>query len=179
MPSSNPHLLDQESVAVLDRLVITCCGALFDSYGIATHNRPDLSPTPLLPYAAILGFSGAELRGSLFVSIDARLLAASSPMATDTPLDWCGEIANQLVGRIKNQLTRFDVGIEVGTPVAVTGERMVSTICSLHTSRGYAFESPYGAYGVYVDVRLLVPLLLRESEAADAGVQQEGEIVLF
>ena len=75
-------------------------------------------------FGAAIGFTGDRLKGALVLSLGRRSLVASMPEnlrgrhETDEMLaDWAGELANQLLGRVKNGLWSSGVEIAVGTPV--------------------------------------------------------------
>jgi hypothetical protein len=74
--------------------------------------------------AAIVGFGDVYFSGSavLFGSnMVAERLAESMP---SNPSDWLGELSNQLVGRLKNKLTKYGVLPTVGMPVTVQGTNL-------------------------------------------------------
>lgn len=85
-------------------------------------------------YASVIGYSGDTIKGSLVVTCEKELLDKSHPnhamgMPVGDPeiIDWIGEIANQMLGRIKNKLSSAGVKFAMGTPTTVTGKSMQIT----------------------------------------------------
>lgn len=79
--------------------------------------------------AAVLGYSGNQMKGSLVVTTSRHVVDGSHPnhamgMPVTEPdlVDWAGEIANQMLGRIKNQLVTRGVIFNMATPTAVLGK---------------------------------------------------------
>lgn len=97
---------------------------------------------------AVVGFNSDELKGGLALGICADLARRMAPSATTELADWTGEICNQIVGRIRNQLLRYAVDLGVGTPVVLAGVGISikpSRAGTLHhqcySSNGHQFEA--------------------------------------
>lgn len=76
------------------------------------------------PVAAIIGFGDSRLRGSAVLLAEesvAKDLAETTPL---DPIDWLGELCNQLVGRLKNKLAIYGILPQMGTPVTVCGREL-------------------------------------------------------
>jgi CheY-specific phosphatase CheX len=90
----------------------------YDPAGEAAHPPAD-------GMLAVIGFGGRSFRGSLVVSANRGLLEGSCPVPCagneDQLQDWLGELANQLLGRLKAQLLGHGIVIELGTPTTVAG----------------------------------------------------------
>lgn len=78
--------------------------------------------------AALLGYSDASIKGSLVVMSSPEILKASHPMTalgadvTEVDqLDWIGEIANQVLGRLKNGMLPYGLTLHMATPSIVKG----------------------------------------------------------
>jgi CheY-specific phosphatase CheX len=71
---------------------------------------------------AVLGFAADHLRGGLALGISFDLAKRIAPPDCGSPEpDWVGELANQVLGRMRNQLLRYDVDLGVGSPVVLAG----------------------------------------------------------
>jgi CheY-specific phosphatase CheX len=70
---------------------------------------------------AVLGFSADNLRGGLALGISFELAKKIAPPGGAPEHDWVGELANQILGRIRNQLLRYDVDLGLGPPVVLAG----------------------------------------------------------
>ena len=79
--------------------------------------------------AAVLGYTGEQAKGSIVVTTTRHVVDRSHPNhgmgmpVTEADLvDWAGEMANQMLGRIKNQLVVRGVSFNMATPTAVLGK---------------------------------------------------------
>jgi hypothetical protein len=112
-----------ESVSVIDGLVQDVTRALFESYGV----KLDLDGSPVAKILAsvqmisTIGFSSVSLSGSLLLAIPNGVLERTLPTPDANLADWSGELANQLLGRLKNQLLHYQVAINLALPVVVSG----------------------------------------------------------
>lgn len=91
---------------------------------------------------AILPFTGSELAGSLLVTAPIELISALAPSEDpdmDALHDWSRELANLLVGALKNTLLKQGIRIELGIPTSVIGE-MVRVGVSKENAIGLLFE---------------------------------------
>jgi CheY-specific phosphatase CheX len=101
--------------------------ALMRAFGTQVRYDPagEAAHPPANGMLAVIGFGGRSFRGSLIVSANPGLLERSCPVAcagNEPQLeDWLGEIANQLLGRLKAQLLAHGIVIELCTPTTVAG----------------------------------------------------------
>ncbi|HKQ69502.1 MAG TPA: chemotaxis protein CheX [Polyangiaceae bacterium] len=77
---------------------------------------------------AVIGFAGDAMRGSLVIGAARVAWKKTHPLAADRPTlseddvrDWAGELANQLIGRLKIRLLRHGITIQLGTPTTMSG----------------------------------------------------------
>lgn len=90
---------------------------------VATPSREGWVQNDELLYSGVMGFVGDSLRGTCLLAARATtVLAAAPPDAR--PRDWVGELANQLVGRLKSKLLARNVSIAMTTPVVLSGIRI-------------------------------------------------------
>ncbi len=162
----------------LRSLMIECCIELFDAYDVLL--TPETGPTSRdheLVVSGIIGFSGEQLQGTLVLCATQALL--DSPMFRDASSeDWIGELANQLLGRIKNRLLSYGITIFLSTPVTMRGSQLDPAprhddIEPLHL-RGQA----EGAV-VWFDVEPNDNIELQPIGNAETPAQREGDILLF
>jgi CheY-specific phosphatase CheX len=128
-------------------------------------------------FVATIGFGGESVRGALTFAAPREVLLRTHPLAAqqiDAPetelLDWCSEISNQLLGRVKNKLLAYETPIFLSTPSAMHGrqvrlhsptsascvrlrsyrldERRVAVGWSGEASRGFALGEPRAAANV-------------------------------
>src|SRR5438105_11537361 len=106
--------MQSADVAELREIVVGCAKDTFSMVNVdlvvdtepPSHELP--CPSPL---AVFIGFAGRLLRGSLTLVAPFSLLQTTYPFALRAEpeaeldvLDWSGELANQLLGRISNRL---------------------------------------------------------------------------
>ena len=162
----------------LRALVRECAQELFASYGVATQEIPRLSREHDL--AGVIGFTGA-MRGTLFIASTTSFFDAASPAPSADTGDWTAELANQLLGRLKNRLLRRGIEIAVATPVVVRGLRLS---CSTETPTMFV-DLDGGDVGGPVVVGLEAvcdrPLVWNDEhrDAAAAAALDEGSLELF
>src|SRR5262245_13024564 len=138
----------------IDELVKRCIRELFAAYGVSICDAPDAPGSPRdLPCAGIVGFTGAVLRGTLMVAPAGDAMACFGYSAPHEVRDWVGEMANQLLGRIKNQLLGYGVEIYLTTPLVIRGERLAPVPHA--KDRPYRFETGAGSVSIWFDAEEL------------------------
>jgi hypothetical protein len=166
---------------------VAACTELFDAYGFTQHLRPESAradATGHTTYASVLSAGGKGIRISSTLSLDRELLRQTHPSkAAEVPEreieDWCRELNNQLVGRLKNKLLRAGCEMTTGLPVLVRGTDIVAVTSEDQNFRQYYFSSKYGNL-TFTLAMLLSPGLALETAAPDADeVKLEGAMALF
>jgi chemotaxis protein CheX len=170
------------AVSLVDGLVRNATEALFSNYGIKLE--PDGTPLSkslkLVQLIAIIGFSSKALSGSLLMALPQTLVERTLPTPDATTGDWCGELANQLLGRLKNQLLKYQVAVNLSLPVVVSGEGLRLPASTRKIARFCSFASE----GTIMFIRLEMETgpsleLVRNADAAQEAVVDEGELLLF
>ena len=99
------------------------CQQLFDAYGYAVE--PDSRAASECTVAGVIGFVGSGVRGSVVLATVSAVGVATRPVAATSVSeanDWVGELANQLLGRLKNHyFLAHGVDIQMSAPVTVSG----------------------------------------------------------
>jgi CheY-specific phosphatase CheX len=108
----------------IQTLAASAGAELLKAYGvIGTPSSEGWVQNDELLYSGVMGFVGDSLRGTCLLAARATtVLAAAPPDAR--PRDWVGELANQLVGRLKSKLLARNVSIAMTTPVVLSGIRI-------------------------------------------------------
>jgi hypothetical protein len=108
-----------------------------------------------------------------------QTLAATTtnPLTTQhSRLDWARELVNQLAGRIRNRLAKFQVAARVGLPMATTPEIAERQTAGARMRLNYAFRTLRG------DVLVTLAGQFDEKAlvfAGDAEGVDEGDVILF
>ena len=168
---------------------VTACGELFEAYGLTRElQRQDARPGAPAggAYASILGAAGEGIRLSSTLSLDRELLVRTHPSgASEVPEreveDWCRELNNQLVGRLKNKLLRMGCELATGLPVLIKGSDMVAVSASDQDFRQYFFSSRYGSLSFTLAMLMAPDLAIapRADDGEEDAVKLEGAMALF
>jgi hypothetical protein len=131
------HRVHPDDALELRRVCIECAQEVFDIYRCAIELHDEDATTNLTctaPVAAIIGFGGEQLRGTLTIVAPFRLFQSSYPsVLPDTAeaavdvLDWAGEFANQLLGQVKRRLLGGGVELIASIPRVMLGNEFRAT----------------------------------------------------
>ncbi|MEL6186858.1 MAG: hypothetical protein AAFU79_19720 [Myxococcota bacterium] len=172
---------DVDNSQRLKDLVIACNLALFEHYGVSLAHAENADPESIweenLELAGLIGFTSEEVRGSLVIAAGQKTLDGFGEASGHR--DWIQELANQLLGRVKNRLLPYAVDLSMTTPLSMRGLHLTlepkqeeSRPLLFHTSSG-------GAVCVLMDVEFRPDFTLVLDESAENAVPDEGELLLF
>lgn len=118
-----------EICEALDRSIkdfVSDLGSDFRLEKVGLTSNPELTNR-----IGLIGFGGSQMKGMLVIQCSPLFLKKSHPsVAMGIPVldadldDWLGEIANQVLGRLKNLLLAFEVKLELSTPSVISGESL-------------------------------------------------------
>jgi chemotaxis protein CheX len=120
----------QRNQELIAELVVRSTEELFAAYEVEVEvsRRPGTnSESADEVFAGVIGFTGDSMRGTLVLAPTRALLERSHRGLSCELRDWAGELANQLLGRIKNRLRGVGIEIHVTTPVVLRGHYIVPT----------------------------------------------------
>ncbi len=132
----------------------------------------DVEPGSGCNFAALVGYMGTEIRGIFAVSMWGDSIERDRG---NLYRDWVGELANQLAGRVDNQMARYGIKFDVTPPIIIRGEVLGSAIKGAATS--LTFTSSSGTCGVWALLDVLEEAEINPTTIEDQLA--EGEIVLF
>ena len=185
---SQPGTVDTAAASAartaIDTILQSSTVELFHSQGVAVA---PLRPCPLgnqrrfYEWVGLIHFEATSVSGVLTVSTpmavwSSRAAGAASSADSETLADWHREIANQLMGRIKNRLLKFQLVLNPRLPSALSGAAL-----ELHRKRS-ASEILYRFRALRGDVLVVVDAPLDRAILAYSGgmqVAREGELILF
>ena len=125
---------------------------------------------------SVIGFAGKEISGTLVLGATREPLARSKPnRASDR--DWIAELANQLLGRIKNKILRRGIVFYAMPPAVVSGEHLAPVVSGADF-RPCVFTTPGGIVCLWIELHLAGDLQPDPSVAED-GIPDEGDLLLF
>jgi chemotaxis protein CheX len=175
---------------------------LFKSLGVQITRATERVRVPTRTggrLATFVGFGGNELRGAITMDLPIELVAQLHPSPArrseiekmnkglapgwqfqEDLCDWAGELANQLLGRMKNGLARHGVALQMSTPSTVWGDMVHPKKLRKDGSLELTFASGEHLILIYFDGVALVPLDL--TQAPKANVDEplaEGDMIIL
>jgi hypothetical protein len=110
----------------LDDLVADNCLKLFTDYKLDIRAREPGEALEVERFllCGVIGFTAKHMRGALVLATSREPLDRTRPNAGPSHRDWICELANQLLGRVKNQMLSRAVEIFPSTPIALRGEHL-------------------------------------------------------
>jgi hypothetical protein len=156
----------------------SACIELFGAYGVslgpAQPHEAAFAHSGARVMSGVIGFVGTHLRGSCLLAGTDAPLEASCP-AGGQLRDWVGELANQLVGRLKRKLLARGVTVAVTTPIVLSGVRVEPL--PLGRLEPTVFSTAHGNVMVWVEVDVDHDFSLGTERTHE--VPTEGALFLF
>ena len=172
-----------ENFAILDELLRDCCLELMTDYGLpALQTEIDAEAATGVAVAAI-DFSGRDLRGTIGLRMTSNVVLQSYRCAIGHSIemdsveasDWSCELANQLVGRLKNKLRQYQVSFTVNSPRLL----QIFPVAELERAMRRRFACDGGGnFAGYLDV-MIAPGFTFVPTPSGAPLAHEGDLVLF
>ena len=171
-----------EAISLIDGLVLDSTRALFESYGV----KLDLDGSSItktlqsVELISTIGFSSPLLSGSLLLALPNSVLKQTLPTQDANLADWCGELANQLCGRLKNQLLNYEVAINLALPVVVFGGEFGLPARTRRLTRHFSFVSEWGRMFIRTEIEISASAeLVRQTGVGETAGIDEGELLFF
>jgi hypothetical protein len=145
---------------------------LFAGYDVVLQERHG-EGRGSLQYSSAICFISESVKASVILAMGEASLKASMPPGIDEPIDWIGELGNQLLGRAVNLLCAYGVHGRMGTPVVLPGALVAPDGAVWQQMRFEVAESSVIAAFVWtVDPNFVPSETLQE-------VMSEGDSILF
>jgi hypothetical protein len=181
-------LKDAKDHQILNELYVQACRALLSAYGLTATVR-DQGQVPSdrnkASYVSVLGAGGDGISLSSMLKIDRDLVISMYPLGSanisQTDLeDWCLELNNQLVGRMKNKLLGYGRAVLVGLPLLLRGTD-VSAVAPNSEVHHYSVESADGQIILTLATLVAPEVEFHEMDPSmtNEAPLQEGAIALF
>ncbi len=164
----------------IDDLVFDCCRELFLAYKLDVHprERGDFPATDELAACCVMGFGGEAMRGALVLAATSEPLERTNPEGHGSPRDWICELANQLMGRVKNRLLPLGVEILLATPAGLSGDNLSPAPRKLRAPQ--VFAAATGFVVVWIDYEYAEGFEWPTTPPANVEAPiPEGDSVLF
>jgi chemotaxis protein CheX len=175
---------------------------VFASYGVRLEEQAAPSPPvrnrSIVPKAkvgdpiaaGVIGFTGADLRGTLLIATTFEIIARARPdelqkrlLSKDSAADWImvrdwvGELTNQVLGRIKNRLRPHGVSFDVSPPTALSGPALTFAAPKGPSPQHHVFT--HGGQTVWFCFDAFFDLLREFPSSGGEPEPSEGKIILF
>jgi hypothetical protein len=167
----------------IDSLVQSALVELFAAYDVAVAPLPRLNQqrAPSVPdVSAAVTFTQRGRfgpPGRITLSLPSTLLEVMMKNGgSSLKSDWTRELANQLIGRIKNRLLQFSARIEVGVSSGMDSKALQNHLSQVGGARVYAGRTLRG------EVLVTLEGMPNESQLSYVGpvnVASEGSTILF
>lgn len=162
----------------LNNLLFTGTLGLFKAYGVQLAEDPAGAKETANPLTAVVGFHGAAISGTVMLVVDSALLRASVQTRETTEREWIAELANQLLGRVKNRLLAYGVDVAALTPTVLSSVRIVPN-GPRDQRQGITMVANGNRVTVWVDYHVKDAERLAKLARGDAQVGREGDLILF
>jgi hypothetical protein len=164
----------------IDDLVFDCCRDLFAAYelDVSPRDRSDFPATEELAVCGVMGFGGKSMRGALVLATTREPLEHTNPNGFGSQRDWVCELANQLMGRVKNRLVALGVEIHLATPAGLSGENLSPAPGKLRAPQ--VFAAANGFVCVWIDCEFMDGFELPAAPSPEVEPAiAEGEALVF
>ena len=163
---------------ILDQAVAENCLKLFADYELAIRAREpgETVDAERFLLCGIIGFTSKKMRGVVALATTKEPLELTNHTTT-THRDWICELANQLLGRVKNQMLLRGVELLPSTPIALRGDHLSPVIQQGLVSE--LFTAERGVVCVWMDCEFDDDFVLPEAGGCTTPPVPEGELLLF
>jgi CheY-specific phosphatase CheX len=162
-----------ETTRAIQDLASRACVELMHAYGVPLTLAAGWGDSDETMFSGVMGFVGGSVRGSCLLAAPLSAIEAAAPKDA-AARDWVGELANQLVGRLKVKLMQRGATIALSTPVALCGVKL--SPLPRTDVEPVVFESPSGKVMVWLEVEIEDGFQLGEERLLKAN---EGELLVF
>jgi len=184
------NLTNRGQHSILNALYLEAAENLLAAHGTHAHlvrQHGAGTSVPNTPsYVCVLGATGDGVALSSMLKIDRAVLISVHPLgsAEISQLDledWCRELNNQLVGRMKNKLLGYGVAIALSLPMLLSATDVTAIAGPDVTVNEHSFRSAAGQIALTLATFVDPQLELREREFSgeDDGALLEGAVSLF
>jgi len=158
---------------------------LLEVYGLSA--KPMVAPSRDAGMCSVLSATGEGIKLLSVLQPELRLLTAlypgdNSTLSREQIEDWCGEINNQLVGRLKNKLLDRGCEVTLGLPSLVVGKELSTGRARDASVEQLHFGTDGGSLWALHQIQLDPEFALQplsSSVAANSDIMREGELSLF
>ena len=183
------NLTNAKDHQILNELYVQACRALLSAYGLTVHVQEQgrgAHGRNKASYMSVLGASGQGINLLSMLKIERDLVISMHPVGSANISqpdleDWCLELNNQLVGRLKNKLLSYGPVVIVGLPVLFKGTDVSDVTGPNSEVHQYSVESADGQITLTLSTLITPDAELHQMEPSmnDGVVLIEGAVALF
>lgn len=163
-----------ETTRAIQALAGQACVELLQAYDVkVTPASEGWAESDEVMFSGVMGFVGDSVRGTCLLAAAQGTVEAAAPKNAGAR-DWVGELANQLVGRLKAKLMARGATIALSTPVVLRGVKL--SPLPRTDVEPVVYQSPAGKVLVWLEVEVEADFQLGEERALTAS---EGELLVF
>ena len=162
-----------ETTRAIQTLAGSACTELMQAYGVTLVLTLGWAENDEVMFWGVMGFGGESVRGTCLLAAAQGTVEAAAPKGAGAR-DWVGELAKQLVGRLKAKLMARGATIALSTPVVLRGVKL--SPLPRTDVEPVVFESTTGKVLVWLEVEIEADFQLGEERALKAS---EGELLVF
>ena len=176
--NGRPTLSAREVEQLFTILAFEAGMSLFSAYDVSLEptDLEEYRRNPGLNLVSVIGFAGKEISGTLVLGATREPLERSKPV-TSSERDWIAELANQLLGRIKNKVLRRGIEFYAMPPAVVSGAHLAPVV-SRPDFRPCVFATPGGVVCLWIEINMRGELH-PDPQLMTADIPAEGDLILF
>lgn len=174
----------ENAKSVIREMFLSDCASLFQHYGCDAIFCDDIAESEEIHAIGVIDAGCDELELSLMLNIPFSILALSYPcqeVIVDLPEeqleDWLLELANQLMGKLKNRLVNQNFAIKLGLPDSYFDVDTLTENSFLSSHDGYLFEVDGVRMECWLHVDIKTDSIQLSNDANEEAFS--GEIELF
>ena len=166
----------QRISSVIEEMIAAACLELFAAYDVPLTpvQQSNWGNSDEALYSGIIGFVSPQVRGTCLLACEPSAIQHSCPEGGRIR-DWIGELANQLIGRLKMKLLGHDIEIGLTTPIVLQGIRIRPLPKAALLPA--VFSSEWGTVLVWVEAEVAMGFSLPPAKIPDAG--ETGDLMFF
>ena len=167
----------------IHEMLIQACIELFQQSGISI--KCGTRPISSAEICSVITGSGNGLTVKAFIQPDKEILTAGHPykqsgVSQNEAEDWCRELNNQLMGRLKTKLLERSCVINLGLPVLIAGHEISAAKTPEAIVLTQTFETEFGSMKLSNHMQCDSDFILLDKPAAAIhDAMHEGDIFLF
>jgi hypothetical protein len=178
-PPLPPHAMNANDIEQLfSTFAFEATVSLFDAYDVKLEptTLENYRKNPQLDLISIGRFVGPSISGCIILGATREPVENADPHAVSAR-DWIGELANQLLGRIKNKALRQGIQFSIVPPAVVSG-RHLTPVTSRDEFRPFVFTSAHGTVCIWSEIETTRDIEI-DHALADSDIPHEGDLILF